>query len=84
MFGVPTKTIVIGAVVLGVIAAFSLYTRWVYKQGVSSEQREQVERSLGRTAQRNEDDEDLRNTDLDGLCREYGATRWLPEQNGCK
>ncbi len=84
MFGLPTKTIVIAAVVLSVIAAFGLYSRWIYKAGVTSEQRRQVETSLNRNADRNKDDEEIRNLDLDGLCREYGASRWVPALNKCE
>lgn len=84
MFGLPMKATIIGVAVLISIATLGLYSRWIYNRGADNERRIQVEKSLGRTAQRNKDDEDLRNTDLDGLCREYGATRWVPARQGCE
>lgn len=84
MFGLSPRSVITGAIVVAVIAGFALYTRWVYNQGVGNERRAQVESSLSRTADRNEDDEELRNLDLDGLCREYGYSKWVPENNGCK
>jgi hypothetical protein len=84
MFGIPTKALVYGGIVLGILAAFGLYTRWVFQQGVGSERAAIVERSLSRTAERNKDDEEIRNLDLDGLCREYGGTRWLPDAQRCE
>jgi hypothetical protein len=80
----PVKAIAIAAIVLSILAAFGLYSRYLYKAGVDSERRAQVQQSLNRNADRNKDDEELRNTDLDGLCREYGATRWLPDEKRCE
>lgn len=84
MFGLPTKAIVIGVLVLSILAGLGLIARTIYKSGVDSERRAQVQHSLDRNATRNEDDEQLRNLDLDGLCREYGAKRWVPERSGCE
>lgn len=79
-----TKTYVRAAVVVAVIAAFGAYSRWLYSRGVADERRAVVENSLGRNAQRNEDDAEIRNLDLDGLCAEYGASRWVPERSRCE
>lgn len=84
MFGLSTRTLIIAGAVLAIVAGFGVYTKWVFNQGVSSERRQQVETSLDRNAQRNKDDAELRNSDLYGLCREYGATRWVPAQNRCE
>ena len=72
------------AIVVAIIAAFGAYSRWMYQLGVASERRAVVELSLDRNAQRNEDDAEIRNLDLDGLCREYGASRWVPDRQGCE
>lgn len=71
-------------IVLLVIAAIGLGLRFVYNRGVADERRAIVENSLDRNAQRNDDDAELRDLDLSGLCREYGATRWVPERQGCE
>lgn len=71
-------------IVLLLLASLAAGARFFYKLGVSNERKLTVETSLSRNAQRNDDDEALRNLDLSGLCREYGATRWVPERQGCE
>ena len=84
MFGLPNKLVAIGAAVLVVLTLFGLYTRWVWNRGADDEKRQQIERSLDRTAKRNSDDTAIRNMDYDGLCRELGGTRWVREHNRCE
>jgi hypothetical protein len=80
---VLSNTYVRIAIVVAMMAAFGAYSRWMYSLGVAAERRAVVENSLDRNAQRNEDDAEIRDLDLDGLCREYGATRWLPDEQRC-
>lgn len=81
---IPSKAIIYGSIVLAVIAAFGLYSRWIYNQGVGSERAAVVERSLERNEVRNNDDEEIRNLDYDGLCREFGSPKWLPDEQRCE
>lgn len=78
------KAIATAVIMVILITSFVLYSNYQFNRGVDSERRKQVETSLHRNADRNKDDEELRTTDLDGLCREYGATRWLPNENRCE
>lgn len=73
-----------GGLVIFIILALAGYTKTVYNYATTKERNRVAEQSLDRNAQRNKDDEAIRDLDRSGLCREFGTSRWLPEQQRCE
>lgn len=69
---------------VALLAGCVYYTHTVYKRGVEAERAASATKAIDRIKSRNADDEALRKLDETGLCIEFGATRWLPDEQRCE